>query len=190
MPPPIGEALSAGWDAYKQNFGPVFISTFCAMLLGGIPAIGHFLAVPGMYNVALKAVRGQKPEPNDGFVGFKKFGDHVVMGLLQICGIILCIFGVIITQNLFLPGTFYMLDQGLSWEKAKDKCMAEIKPVLFQWIIFHLVINLIAIGAGMLLCIVGIYFTMPIATCAMAYAYEKSLKPAAVSAGEQNPLAV
>jgi hypothetical protein len=174
-PPPIGEAIQQGWIAYKANLGPVLLGTLCAMLCGMVPLIGGFLALPGMYCVALKAVRGQKPEPSDGFVGFKALGDHIIIGLLMALGILFCIVGVYLTRPLFLPGVFYVMDQKLSWSQAKDKCMAEVKPNLFSWLLFDFVIMFLAGFVGVLLCGVGVFFTAPWAACAIAYAYEKSL---------------
>ncbi len=174
-PPGIGEALGAGWNAYKANLVPVLIGMLCAMLLSIIPVIGGLLAMPGMFNVALKAVRGQKPEPADAFIVFKAgLVDHLIMGLLQICGIILCFIGVWITQPLFIFGTPLILDKGLDWGKAKDVCLARVKPNLIGWIIFMLVIGIVG-SLGMVLCFVGIFLTLPIAVCAMAWAYDKTL---------------
>src|SRR5690242_1380430 len=97
-PPPIGEALGEGWNAFKAQMMPCVIGTLCALLLGLIPVVGGFLATAGMLNVALKAVRGQKPEPADGFIGFQNLVDNIVIGLLQIVGFIACCVGVYVTQ--------------------------------------------------------------------------------------------
>ena len=183
QPPSIGEALGKGFEIYKANFGPVFVGTLCAMVCGMIPVIGPFLVIPGMCYVALKAVRGQKISAEDGFIAFKALGDHIVIGLLSMCGIILCFVGIFITQPLFRPGFFYILDKKMSWSKAKDKCMSDVKPHLFSWFWFEFITGLVPALAGMLLCGVGIFLTLPIATCAMAYAYEKSLRDDEIPAG-------
>ena len=175
-PPGIGEALGEGWKAYKANLVPGLIGFLCAGVLGFIPVVGPFLAMPGYANVALKLVRGQKPEPGDGFIVFQQsIADHIIIGLLQIIGILLCFVGVLITQPLFVPGTFYILDKGMKWGEAKDKCLADVKPNLISWIIFFLITGIVAL-LGIILCCVGVLLTGPIAMCAVAYAYEKSLK--------------
>jgi hypothetical protein len=176
-PPPIGEALSEGWNAFKAQMMPVLIGTLCAMLLGLIPLVGGMLAAAGMFNVALKAVRGQTPEPADGFIGFQAFLDNVVMGLLQAVGILACCIGVYVSQGVFIPGTFLIVDKGKTWQEAKDICMAQIWPNWMSWAIFTFVLGLVA-SLGLVACIVGIFFTVPIMTCAMAYAYEKTLAKA------------
>lgn len=173
-PPPIGEALSAGWNAFKENMGPVLIGMLCALLLGLIPFVGGFLAFPGMMLVSLKAVRGQAPEPADGFVGFSALVDNLVMGLLQVLGIVACCIGVYATQGIFYQGTLLIVDKGMTWSDAKDKCLAEIKPNWPAWTLFVFVVGLVG-SLGVILCVIGVLLTLPIATCAFAYAYEQTL---------------
>ncbi len=173
-PPPIGEALSVGWAKFKDNMVPVLIGILCAALLGLIPVVGQFLAMPGMFLVALKALRGQAPEPSDGFVGMQAAVDNIVMGLLQILGLIACCVGQIVTQAIFFQGTFLIVDKGMTWSDAKDKCMDEIKPNWLNWTVFVFVMSLVA-ASGMIACIVGVFFTAPIALIAYAYAYEQTL---------------
>ena len=84
---------------------------FCAMLLGLIPILGGGLAFAGMMRVSLKALRGQIPEPADGFAGLSDNAiDHIVMGLLQIVGMLACCVGVYVSQGIFFPGTMLILD--------------------------------------------------------------------------------
>jgi len=176
-PPPIGEALGAGWNAVKAQMVPVIIGTLCALLLGIIPVVGGFLAMPGLLLVAQKALRGEKPEPADGFVGFQAAVDYIVIGLLQIVGLIACCIGVYVSQAVFIPGVFLILNKKSSWQEAKDVCIAQIWPNWLSWTIFTLVTAIVG-SLGSILCGVGILVTLPIATCAWAYAYEQTLAKA------------
>ncbi len=173
-PPPIGQALSAGWNAYKANMVPILVGTLCASLLSLIPFVGQLLAMPGFLLVALKGVRGQLPEPADGFIGFQALVDNLVIGLLQIAGLLLCCVGAWVTQGIFVPGGFLIVDRQQTWQQAKDRCMAEIAPNWLAWTLFTLVTGLVG-ASGVLLCGIGVFFTLPVATCAWAYAYEQTL---------------
>lgn len=173
-PPPIGEALTVGWNTFKENMVPILVAMLCAMVLGIIPIVGGFFAVPGMCLVALKALRGQTPEPRDGFVGFTKPVDNLVIGLFQLLGIIACCIGVYVTQAIFVPGSFLIVDKDMTWQDAKDRCMEQIKPNWVSWTIFFFVVGLVG-GLGSILCGIGIFFTLPIAMIAIAYAYEQTL---------------
>lgn len=181
-PPPIGEALGAGWNAYKANWGAALLAYLCAWVVGLIPIIGGFLSIAGMCNVSLKLIRGQKPEPGDGFVAFNRgLVDHLVMGLLQAVGLLLCCIGVLFTQSVFYSGTFLIVDKGLTWQAAKDVCWTRVKPNFLSWLIFYFVVGLVG-SLGAILCGVGLLVTLPIAMCAIAYAYEKSLGGATAKA--------
>jgi uncharacterized membrane protein len=172
-PPGIGEAIGEGWKAAKPNLVPLIIGFLITGILSSF--IVGILCVPGMMWMSLKAVRGQKPEIGDLFIGFKEgLVDHLIMILLQYLGFILCCVGIYITGPLFFQGTFLILDKKMKWGEAKDTCMAEIKPNLMGWIIFWFVVGLVG-GLGQIACVIGILVTMPVAFCAMAYSYEKTL---------------
>jgi hypothetical protein len=173
-PPGIGDALTVGWEKFKENPVPILVAMFCAWILGLIPIVGGFLAVPGMMLVGLKAVRGEVPEPKDGFVGLQAAVDNIVMGLLQVLGLIACCIGIYVTQGIFLPGTGLIVDKGMSWSDAKDRCMEQIKPQWVSWTLFVFVMGLVA-GLGALACIVGVLVTAPVAVIGLAYAYDQTL---------------
>ena len=176
-PPNIGDGLSIGWEKFRENMGPIIVAHLCAMLLGLIPVVGGFLALPGMLYVGLKAVRGQSVEAKDGFVGLQAAVDNIVMGLLQIIGLIACCIGVYVTQAIFIQGTFLIVDKGMGWSDAKDRCMEQIKPNWLSWTLYVFVLGLVG-GLGAILCGVGILITLPIATIGFAYAYDQTLAKA------------
>jgi hypothetical protein len=177
-PPPIGEGLSFGWTTLKERYQALLVPFLCAFVVGFIPLVGGFFALPGLLLVSLKAVRGETPEPNDGFIGFQAIMDNLIMGLLQISGLILCCVGAWVTQAVFLPGTLLIVDKGMGWSDAKDRCMEELRPNLWAWVLYTLVLGLVG-ASGMLLCGIGMLVTMPIATIGWAYAYDKTLGAAA-----------
>jgi hypothetical protein len=173
-PPPIGEALNAGWTTFQANMAPIAIGCACAMLPGLVPVLGQGVAFAGMMQVSRKALRGEVPQPTDGLVGLSdQLIDHVVMGLLQIAGILACCIGLYVTQAIFYPGTLLILERGISWDEAKDACLQRMKPNALQWTLFVFLVGLVG-ASGMILCVVGVFFTAPVAMIALAYAYEKT----------------
>lgn len=173
-PVPLGDALKAGWESFKAQPVPILIGLLCAMLVGIIPVVGGFLAFPGLLYISLKAVRGQTPEAGDAFIAFQKPVDHIVMGLLQAVGVLACCIGVYTTQGLFFQGSLLIIDKGLGWSEAKDLCMGRLKESWVGWSVFAFVVGLVG-GLGTILCIVGVFATIPIAFGAFAYAYEHGL---------------
>ena len=176
-PPPIGEALEAAWATYKKDYAAIAIATLCAMVLGLIPLVGGGLVMAGLMKVSLKALRGQTPEPADGFVGLQAPADHIMMGLLQIAGLLACCVGVYVTHAVFFPGTPLILEKGMDWNRAKDVCVERIWPNWGAWTVFTFVVGLVG-ASGSLLCGIGVIATFPLAGLALAYAYEHSIAPA------------
>jgi hypothetical protein len=176
-PPPIGEALEVAWNVFKKDYMAIGIAMLCAMLLGLIPLVGGGLVMAGMMRVGLKALRGESPQPADGFIGLQKPVDHIVMGLLQILGMLACCLGVYVSQAVFFPGSALILEKGMDWNQAKDTCIARIWPNWVAWTLYTLVIGLVG-GSGAILCGIGVLATAPLAGLALAYAYEKSVAPA------------
>lgn len=175
-PPPIGEALEAAIAAFKRDYAAIVIATLCAMLLGLVPLVGNGLVMAGMFQVGLKALRGHTPEPADGFVGLQAIGDHIVMGLLQLVGLLACCVGVYVSQAVFFPGTGLILEKGMDWRRAKDVCVERIAPNWASWTLFTFVVGLVG-ASGALLCGIGVIATAPLTGLALAYAYERSVAP-------------
>jgi uncharacterized membrane protein len=174
-PPPIGESLGVGWKTFQQNPVPILLGMVCAMVVGLIPILGAGLAFAGMMRVSLKALRGQVPDPADGFAGLSDRAlDHIVMGLLQLVGMLACCVGVYVSQGIFFPGTLLILERDRTWEQAMDECLKQVKPSWPAWTLFALAVGLVG-ASGAIVCGVGVLFTAPIAMIAMAYAYEKTL---------------
>jgi len=177
-PPPIGEALEAAWSVYKNDWSPILVGCLCAMLLGLIPLVGGGLVMAGLLHVSLKALRGQKPEPADGFIGLQdRAMDHIVMGLIQVAGILLCCVGVYVTHGVFYPGTPLILEKGMDWNRAKDVSVARIWPEWVAWTLYAFVAGLVG-ASGAIACGIGVIATMPLAALMLAYAYERSITPA------------
>jgi len=176
-PPPIGEALEAAWAVLKKDYAAILIATLCALLLGLVPLVGGGLAMAGLMHVSLKALRGQSPEPGDGFVGLQAPVDHIVMGLLQIVGILACCLGVYVSQAVFFAGTALVIEKGMDWNRAKDVCVARIGPNWAPWTLYTLVAGLVG-ASGAIVCGIGAIATIPLAGLMLAYAYDRAVAPA------------
>jgi len=176
-PPPLGEALDAAWTVFKKDYAAILVGTLCALLLGLIPFVGGGLAMAGLIRVSLKALRGQTPEPEDGFIGLKAPVDHIVMGLLQIAGLLACCVGVYVSQGVFFPGTALILEKGMDWNRAKDVCIARIWPNWGPWTLYALVAGLVG-ASGAIVCGIGAIATIPLAGLMLAYAHERVIAPA------------
>src|SRR5687767_11680790 len=107
-PPKIPDALKAAWKTFTSQAAilvvsfaiflgsSVALSLFLHLIAGSLGPLLAFLLstasilpslllLPGLYAIALKATRGQKPEVADLFIMFKdRFIHHLGMLLLQV----------------------------------------------------------------------------------------------------------
>jgi uncharacterized membrane protein len=196
--PNVGDSLKAGWATFKNHaqiligafaifFGANIVLAvllqvlagslgFVLMLILSVASImPSLLLVPGLYWISLKAARDQKPVLKDLMVIVNdRFIHHVGILLLQTCGALACGIGVLVTQALFIPGSFLVLDRKLDWNGAMEMCVETIKPKIGNWIVFHLIIVLVGF-AGIFACVGGVLITGPVALCAWAHGYDKTL---------------
>lgn len=196
--PNVGDSLKAGWATFKnqaQILVGAFAIYFCAniflavllqliagslafvlmLVLSVASILPSLLLLPGLYWISLKAARGQKPVLKDLLVMFDgRFIHHLGILLLQSCGALACGIGVLVTQALFIPGSFLVLDRKMDWDGAMEMCVETIKPKIGNWIVFHLVLVLVGF-AGIFACVGGVLVTGPVALCAWAHAYDKTL---------------
>src|SRR6185503_8352572 len=132
-PPKIPDVLKASWNTFRQHaqilvtaFGIFLgVSVILAVLLNLVSgALGWFLTIflsissflpsllllPGLYAISLRCVRNQKAEVRDLFIMFNdRFVHHLGLLLLQSCGAFVCGIGAIVTQALFVPGSFLVI---------------------------------------------------------------------------------
>jgi uncharacterized membrane protein len=197
--PNLSDCLRAGVETFKKHakvlvagFGIFFganllLGVVLQLLAGSLGVVLMFvlsiasvvpslLLLPGLYSMALKAARDQKPELRDLLLMFNdRFIHHLGMLLLQSCGALVCGIGVIVTQALFIPGSFLVIDRKLDWDGAMQTCIESLKPKLVNWIVFHLVLAVIAF-VGVLVCLVGVLVTGPVVLCAWAHGYQTAFK--------------
>jgi len=188
----IGDAISAGWEIYKTNFGLVFLATLLALLLSGVSC--GILAGPmsaGLFMVLMRLVRKGDPKPavGDIFKGFDKFLPTFL--LILICGIcyqiliallmlipivgwivailLMIVYGPIITWALML-----VADRNMKWTEAIGLVLKSTFNGAFT---MPLLLGVVAglIGAlGAVACGIGVLFTLPLTSCIYAAGYEQA----------------
>jgi hypothetical protein len=151
-----------------------------ANLIFLIPIAGIGLGMPGALLAGARVVRGQTPDVDDALVGFKRPVDHIMIGLLQLSGMLACCVGVLVTAPLFFMGHMLIVEKGLDWQQAMRVCLDQVKPQLAAWILYYVVLVLFS-SLGAIACFLGVLVTAPMAAIAMAYAYESSLGQAPVA---------
>jgi hypothetical protein len=180
----LGDWLSGGWQVYKENWAVMSTATLLAAVLGTL-SIG-ILAGPmlmGLFRMAFKTMRGERPEIGDVFnwqgrflQAFLAFLVFVVVtgGLLKAGGFFL-VLSLIVVGPLAAIGLALVL--GLIIERNMDIAPAinQVAGTIFtrdaiMWWVVGLVFYTLS-GAGMIGCLLGSLITVPWMISASAVAY-------------------
>lgn len=183
----IGNCVSRGWALVRDNIGLLVGGTLLIWLvvlgLSLVPVVGWLAGIfvnpvltGGLFYVFIRRIRGDVPSIGDAFNGFSLAFlplalAGLVSSLLIALGLLLCL----------LPGIYLAVGYAFALPLVVDKrlefwtAMEVSRRVVHRqwWTMFGLAIvaGLIVIG-GVLLCLVGVLFTAPIAIAAMMYAYD------------------
>ncbi|MFY9557777.1 MAG: zinc-ribbon domain-containing protein [Blastocatellia bacterium] len=182
----LGDWLSGGWQVYKENWAVMSLGTLIGALLSAV-TLG-ILAGPmlmGMFRMAFKTMRGERPEVGDLFNWRGRFLQSFLTFL--IFGAIYVGLGGIGNNNAFFglvsafatPVLSLMLGftMSLVYERGLDVANAinQVAKLVFSrdafmWWVVGLVFAAIA-GGGLLGCGVGALVTLPWMISASAVAY-------------------
>jgi glycerophosphoryl diester phosphodiesterase family protein len=179
----IESAVSRGWALVRDNMAVLIGATVLGWLislgLAFVPVVGWavgFVLLGGLDYMFLRRIRGEEVQIGDLFAGFNIALLHLVLaglvkGVLTSIGFLLCL----------LPGIYlgvgYVFALPLVIDKKMDfwPAMEVSRQVVHRhwWSIFALVIVLALIAiAGCIACVVGLLFTIPVASAALMYVYE------------------
>ena len=178
--------FTEGWKLYKRH--PVtFFFASCVGALMCIPPAFLFFAAPlyaGLYGMALKAMRGEKPRIRDIFKGFHRYwGALFLWWLSLIAFILLCTtaIGILVTPLLW---TIAMLAFPLLIDerKAVGSAFGAAFKAVFTWKnwarfwLYGLLVPCVSF-LGVLGFFFGLFITVPLAVCVQVIAYRDIFKP-------------
>lgn len=178
--------FTEGWKLYKRH--PV--TFFFASLLGAlicIPPAFLFFAAPlyaGLYYMALKVMRGEKPRIRDMFKGFHRYwGALFLWWLFLIAFIVLCTtaVGILVTPLLWAISMLafpLLIDE----RKGVGAAFGAAFKVVFTWRncarfwLYGLLVPIVSL-LGVLGFFFGLFITFPFAVCVQVIAYRDIFKP-------------
>jgi serine/threonine protein kinase len=193
-----GSCLRRGWALVRGDFWPIVgISALITLLwafanssgaifsandgktTAGGSLIGLLASGPlfgGLYWFFLKRIRGETTTVETAFSGFSNRFLHLF--LAYFVSFVLTVLGLFC---LILPGIYLMvawtftlpliMDKGLDFWSAMElsrKIVTKHWWKFFGFVIFLVLLKL----AGLMVCLVGVFITVPIAQAALMYAYE------------------
>lgn len=148
--------------AMAQAFASLPIS-LASNIVGA--AVQAFLYA-GIAAMALKTIRGERPELNDAFSVFNMAGPIALAGILYgvatMLGVLACCVGALVVSGLLIPLYPILVNERLPVVDAFKKSMNLMSGSWLMAALFVIVQGLIA-GLGVIACCVGMFFTVPIA---------------------------
>ncbi len=178
----IGTELGRGWNLFKENMGVLIVASLIATLVSAVTCgiLGGALTA-GMFLIVQRLMRKDPiaPQAGDVFKGFDFFVQALILVVLAIVAACLLAVIPVVGQLAGLAvGAFMMwammfvVYQKLSATDAVKKVFEYTKTGEFTMpLIFALITNVIS-GLGAIACVVGVFFTIPIAYCMLASGYE------------------
>ena len=178
--------FTEGWKLYKRHPFTFFFAS-CVSALICIPPAFLFFAAPlyaGLYCMALKAMRGEKPRIRDIFTGFHRYWAAVFLWWLSLIAfIVLCTtaIGILVVPLLWAISmlTFPLL---VDERKAVGSAFGAAFKTVLTWKncarfwLYGLVVPFVAC-LGVLGFFFGLFITIPLAVCIQVIAYRDIFKP-------------
>ncbi len=178
----IGTWISKAWDMMTADLASFLILGLIFALVVGVASttgIGQFLVIGplsvGFYLIIFARMRGQDINIGDIAKGFNYFVPAVLANILIFAfvsiGLALCIIPGLLVAALYLFAYVFILEKKLDFWEAMEASRKVVKEHLFEMTIFVLLLGLINL-VGVLLCAVGVVFTIPLTFIATAIAYD------------------
>ncbi|MBN1482436.1 hypothetical protein EH223_10385 [candidate division KSB1 bacterium] len=178
----LGNWISRAWDMVTVDIGNfiilgliyvVVIAITSGTVIGELFVIGP-LSV-GFFFVVFEKIRGKDVNIGDITKGFNYFVAAVLSNILVsffvIIGFIFCIIPGFIIAALYLFTPAFIVEKNLDFWEAMEASRKLVMNHLFEIVIFALILGLINF-VGLLLCGIGVIFTVPLTFAAMGIAYD------------------
>lgn len=213
---PIGDAVSFGWNAMKNNLGYFILVVLILMVIGGIPGglqsltsymnttaavifgvifgvisilVGAFVNM-AQTRIGLRATAGEAVEYEDIYSSYPRYGDFLIAsilyGLLVLAGFILLIVPGIYWAIKYHFYGYLILDQNMKPVEAFKKSGEITYGAKWSLLLFFLACIGIYI-LGFICCCVGIFAAIPVILVAIAYVYRTLLGTASGQAMPETP---
>ncbi|CAB4961259.1 unannotated protein [freshwater metagenome] len=188
-----GAAISYAWSATMKNIGPLVLMTLVILVVQvlmqfifgrGTGAIAFLFSIAtsiislilamGLIRAALRVTDGGTPELSQ-LTETDQLGPYIVqailVGLAIGIGLLICIIPGLIAAVLFAFAGYAVIDSRDGDAVGAIKRSFEIVKGNFGAVLGLMVLLILINVVGALLCLIGLLFTYPMTSVAIAYAY-------------------
>ena len=179
------------WELIKGDLVPWIVLLFVFSLINSFTGgFGVFL-LPNLFRATRNALNEQRAPEIGELFEFGEISDDIVTIVLQyianMVGVMLCIVGVFATMTLFFWAPMLAAEGELAPMDAMKASFAHAKANFGEIFIFLLMGSLINM-AGLMVCCVGIFITIPV-TFVAGWRFFESQKEAIMAAADAEGLA-
>lgn len=192
--PPVGTALSYGFNKYFANVLPVLaviavaivaqlvvqlIEVSVTSLVGRLfftivgLVVGAIVSL-GIYKTALMITAGSTPTIGEAF-SFDRWGEwlgfSIVYGLMVGVGLALCILPGLAVLAFFGMAPYFFIDRRMSMREAFG---ASAQAASSRGFAIPVILSIVVGALGLVACLIGVFVTAPAAYIAVAFLYRNA----------------
>lgn len=182
----IEQWFTEGWKLYKRHPVTFFFASLLGVLICTPPAFLFFAAplYAGLYYMALKVMRGEKPRIRDIFKGFRRYWGALFLWWLSLISfIVLCTTGIgILVAPLVWAISMLAFPLLIDERKGVGSAFGTALKTVFTWKncarswLYGLAVPLVSC-LGVLGFFFGLFITVPLAVCVQVIAYRDLFRP-------------
>ncbi|MGH8977209.1 MAG: hypothetical protein ACRDV7_03965 [Acidimicrobiia bacterium] len=190
--PDAGAALAYGWKKFQENVGgllaviliplvaqlilsavgAVFDSIVMQLLLSAVSYVVSLMLAIGIFNAALMITSGQRVDVGQAFSS-DRWGEWIlfsfVFGLMVGIGVLFCLVGALVVLAFFGLAPYYFLDQRMGLGDSLSASLEKTRST--SGLPMAIALTVLVGALGVILCIIGLFVTMPIAYVGVAFLY-------------------
>ncbi len=179
----IGSWISRGWDIVMADIGSFLLLGLiyvAVIVVASGTVIGEWLVIGplqvGLFYIIFEKMRGKPINIGDIAKGFNFFVaavlSNILISVFSAVGFLLCIIPGLIVLALYIFTPALIVEKNLDFWAAMEESRKIVKEHLFEMTLFFFILSLINL-VGLLLCGIGIIFTLPLSFAAVAVGYDE-----------------
>ena len=184
----IGHWISRGWELVKSDMAQCAVMTLLYTLIVGVGAfmVQGALAT-GFHIVFARKLQGRRIAIADLFDGFGFFLAtllaYLVIAVFTFAGLIACILPALVIAAMYQFTNLFIFDKKMDFWEAMKASHALVKRDYVGFTLFLVALLLVNV-LGLLCCVVGLLWTVPLTYAATTVAYQETVgfEPAAPNA--------
>jgi uncharacterized membrane protein len=171
----IGKWIGEGWNLVSGDLVILAVVTLVFLVVNSvIPIILQGPLAVGMHLVFVNKIRKGQVDFGDLFKGFEFFVPALLVMLVQSIfvsiGMLACIIPGLVLAAMYQFSYMFVLDRKMEFWPAMQASHAIVKQNYLGFTFFLIALGLLQI-VGLLLCVVGLFVTIPVMYAAVTVAY-------------------